>query len=75
MIVDRSNTCGGTNVYTINIDNLTYEQAYGLPVKDNDGSIIGFVSDVDEEYIYMHIFNKNTLDIEQKTTSIEFINA
>lgn len=75
MIVDRSNTSGGTNVYTINIDNLTYEQAYGLPVKDNDGSIIGFVSDVDEKYIYMHIFNKNTLDTAQKPTSVEFINA
>lgn len=59
----------------INVDNLTYEQAYGLPVKDNDGSIIGFVSDVDEKYIYMRVFNKNTLDTAQKPASVKFINA
>jgi hypothetical protein len=75
MIVDRSNTSGGINVYTINIDKLTREQAYGLPVKNSDGSIIGFISDADEEYIYMHIFNKDTLDTVQNSTSVEFINA
>lgn len=74
MILDTANTNDSINVHTNNIDNLTYEQAYGLPVKDNDGSIIGFVSDVDEKYIYMHIFNKNTLNIVQNPTSVELIN-
>lgn len=63
-------------LYSPNVDKLSYEQIYGLPVRDATGEIIGFVSDVDEKYIYMHIFDKETLDIEQQqVSSFEIVNA
>lgn len=63
-------------LYSPNTDGLSYKQAYGVPVRDATGGIIGFVSDVDEKYIYMHIFDKETLDIEQQqVSSFEIVNA
>ena len=62
-------------VYSPNVDGLNYDQAYGVPVRDDRGDVVGFVSDVDEKYIYMHIFDKETLNIEQQKVSFEIVNA
>ena len=76
MKVELTKSGKSITLYSPNVDKLSYEQAYGLPVKDDTGEIIGCVSDVDEKYIYMHIFDKETLDIEQRqVSSFEIVNA
>lgn len=75
MKVELTKAGKSITVYSPNVDGLNYDQAYGVPVRDDRGDVIGFVSDADEKHIYMHIFDKETLDMEQPPTSFEIVNA
>lgn len=62
MKIDIDKTGKSFTLYTENITRLTKDQVYGLPVKNDNGEIVGFVSEVDKDYIYIHIFDKKSID-------------
>lgn len=56
MKVELTKAGKSITVYSPNVDGLNYDQAYGVPVRDDRGDVIGFVSDVDEKtYLHAHI--------------------